>query len=204
MTLTKEDLQKLQMPLAILLAAVVLSWLIASAAGGHESKANEALQQQKTALEKARQQYQSSGSEKENIAKYMPLYEGLIRRGFIGEEQRIDWISDLRNINRTHKLFGVNYTIAAQQDYQPKFPVATGPFKLRRSVMKLTFALLHENDLLTLFAELPSETNPPFMVRDCIVTRTNKELRGKFEPNLNAVCEIDWLTIAEPNSKAAP
>lgn len=204
MKLSKEDLQKLQLPLAILLASIVLVWLITSTASSREIKANEALLQQKATLENARQRYRSSGSEKEIIAKYMPQYDRLITRGFIGEEQRIDWISDLRNINQANKFFGVNYDISAQEEYKPKFPVVPGPFKLRRSVMKLTFALLHENDLLTLFAELPSETNPPFMVRDCIVTRTKKELRGKFEPNLNATCEIDWLTIAEPNSKAAP
>lgn len=204
MKLAKEDLQKLQMPLSIILASAVLVWLITSAASNREIKANEALLQQNATLENARQRYKSSGSEKENITKYMPQYEELIKRGFIGEEQRIDWISDLRNINQTNKFFGVNYDISAQEEYKPKFPVVTGTFKLRRSVMKLTFALLHENDLLTLFASLPSETNPPFMVRDCIVVRTNKELRGKFEPNLNATCDIDWLTIAEPNSKATP
>lgn len=204
MKLAKEDLQKLQMPLSIILASAVLVWLITSAASNREIKANEALLQQNATLENARQRYKSSGSEKENITKYMPQYEELIKRGFIGEEQRIDWISDLRKINQTNKFFGVNYDISAQEEYKPKFPVVTGTFKLRRSVMKLTFALLHENDLLTLFASLPSETNPPFMVRDCIVVRTNKELRGKFEPNLNATCDIDWLTIAEPNSKATP
>lgn len=204
MTLNKEDWQKLQMPLAILLVSIVLAWLLVSAASSRETQASEALQQQSALLEQARQQYRSSGTEKDNIEKYLPLYNNLIKRGFIGEEQRIDWISDLRNVNQANKFFGVNYEISAQEQYPPKFPVVTGPFKLRRSVMKLTFALLHENDLLTLFARLPSETNPPFMVRDCIVTKTNKELRGKFEPNLNAECEIDWLTIAEPNSKAAP
>lgn len=204
MKFTKEDLQKLEMPLAILLAAVVLAWLILSTVSARETKATEMLQQQNAALEKARQQYQSSGTEKENIAKYMPLYEALITRGFIGEEQRIDWVTDLRQVNYAHKFFGVNYDIAAQQEYKPKFSVVTGPFKLRRSVMKLTFALLHENDLLNLFALLPQEINPPFMVRDCIITKTNNTLRGKFEPNLNAVCEIDWITIADPNNKVTP
>ena len=204
MKFASSDLRKLQMPLLILAATLILAWLIISTADERELKTTEMFQKQNAELEKARQQYRASGSEKDNIVKYMPLYERLIKRGFIGEEQRVDWISDLRNINQRYKLFGVSYDIASQEEYKPKFPVNAGNFKIHRSVMKLTFALLHENDLLTPFEALPTENNPPFMVRDCTVTRTNNTLRGKFEPNLSATCEIDWLTIEEPKLKVIP
>ncbi|MCE9633277.1 MAG: hypothetical protein K8Q92_03735 [Methylophilales bacterium] len=198
-----EDLRKLQIPLITLLAALVLAYLMVSMTDSRQVKASEALQTQQAALEQARQKNQSSGTEKDNIAKYLPLYEGLIKRGFIGEEQRIDWISDIRKINQQNKLFGVIYNIDAQKDYKPAFPVNTGSFKLHRSEMKLSMAMLYENDLLTLFAALPAENNPPFMLRDCTISRTNNTLRGRFEPNLDSECEIDWLTLAEP-TKAKP
>lgn len=201
MNFTKDDLRKLQFPIAFFIASIILGWLIYSTANTREHKATEALQKQTVELQLAREHYQSSGKEKENIEKYMPLYSVLIERGFIGEEQRIDWISDLRKINQENKLFGVNYDINAQEEYKPKFPTNTGKFTLRRSVMELKFAMLHENDLFTLFEALRLQKNPPFMVRDCIVSRTKAELRGIFEPNLNTVCEIDWLTITEPKTK---
>jgi hypothetical protein len=202
MNFTIADLRKLQIPLVTLLIAAVFAWFMVSAAQSRESKATDALQVQQAALDKARQQYQSSGTEKDNIAKYLPIYQKLIDRGFIGEEQRLDWISDLRNVNQRYKLFGVSYDIATQEDYKPKFPVNIGHFKLHRSVMTLTLAMLDEQDLMTLYTALPAEVNPPFMLRDCTITQTNSNLRGKFEPNLNSVCNIDWLTIAEP--KATP
>ena len=198
MKFTSGDSRKLQIPLITLLAALVISWLMISSADKREVKATEALKAQQAALEQAREKNQLSGIEKENIAKYLPLYEGLIKRGFVGEEQRIDWISDIRKINQENKLFGVTYDIAAQEDYKPTFPVKVGAFKLHRSVMKLTMAMLHEHDLMTLFNLLPAEINPPFMLRDCTITRSNTSLRGRFEPHLDSVCEIDWLTIAEP------
>lgn len=196
------DLRKLQIPLVTLLVALVFAWFVVASASNRETKAREALQTQQAELDKARQQYQSSGTEKESITKYLPIYQALIKRGFIGEEQRLDWITDLRNVNQKYKLFGVSYDIATQEDYKPKFPVSAGSFKLHRSVMKLTLAMLHEEDLFTLLTALPGESNPPFMPRDCAITQTNSNPRGKFEPNLNAVCEIDWLTLAEP--KATP
>lgn len=200
MNFTMRDLRKLQIPLVTLLVAAAFSWFMVTAADDREAKANEELQAQQVALDKARQQYQSSGTEQSNINKYLPIYQELIKRGFIGEEQRLDWISDLRNVNQRYKLFGVTYDISTQEDYKPKFPVNVGSFKLHRSVMKLTLAMLHEEDLITLFKALPGEINPPFMLRDCAITQTNNTFRGRFEPNLNAVCEIDWLTLAEPKA----
>jgi hypothetical protein len=200
MNFTMADLRKLQIPLVTLLVAAAFSWFMVTAADDREAKANDDLQTQQAALDKARQQYQSSGTEQGNINKYLPIYQALIKRGFIGEEQRLDWISDLRNVNQRYKLFGVTYDIATQEDYKPKFPVNVGSFKLHRSVMKLTLAMLHEEDLITLFTALPGEINPPFMLRDCAITQTNNSPRGRFEPNLNAACEIDWLTLAEPKA----
>ncbi|HEY7985400.1 MAG TPA: hypothetical protein VIE17_00615 [Methylophilaceae bacterium] len=200
MNLTMMDLRKLQIPLVTLLVAITFAWFMVSAADSRETKAQQALQTQQAALAKARDQYQSSGTEKSNIAQYLPVYQTLIDRGFVGEEQRLDWISDLRNVNQHYKLFGVSYDIATQEDYKPKFPVVVGNFKLHRSVMKLTLAMLDEEDLIALFNALPGEVNPPFMPRDCTITQTNPSPRGRFEPNLNATCEIDWLTIAEPKT----
>jgi hypothetical protein len=202
MNFTVQDIVKLQIPLATLLVAAVFSWFMVYAADSRETKAQTELQSRQSDLAQARQRYLSSGTEKDNITKYLPIYQTLIDRDFIGEEQRLDWISDLRNVNQKHKLFGVVYTINAQEDYKPKFPVVTGHFKLHRSMMKLTLAMLHEEDLFTLFDALPREINPPFMLRDCTITQTNKNPHGKFEPNLNATCEINWLTITEP--KVAP
>ncbi|MFM9913147.1 MAG: hypothetical protein ACKVN9_06420 [Methylophilaceae bacterium] len=198
MKFTIKDFRKLQIPLITLLAALVIAWLMINMASAREVRASEALQTQQAALSKAKQLVLSSGSEKDNINKYLPLYDSLIKRGFVGEEQRVDWISDLRHVSQQNKLFGVSYDIDAQEDYKPAFPLNIGSFKLHRSVMKLTFALLHENDMFTLLNALPGEVNPPFMVRDCTVTRTNSTQLSKFVPNLNAACDIDWLTLAEP------
>jgi hypothetical protein len=200
MNFTIADLRKLQIPLVTLLIALAFSWFMVTATDSRKTKAQEDLQLEQAALDKARQQYLSSGSEKADITKYLPIYQKLINRGFVGEEQRLDWISDLRNVNQHYKLFGVSYDIATQEEYRPKFPINVGNFKLHRSVMKLTLAMLDEEDLITLFTALPGEINPPFMLRDCAVTQTSTSLRGRFEPNLNAKCEIDWLTIAEPKT----
>lgn len=200
MTFTSHDLRKLQLPFITLGVSIILATLLYSTTDARKNKAEQLLKTQQGALGQARQRFQTSGAEKENIVKFMPAYQKLIDRGFVGEERRVDWIDDLRNVNLRYKLFGVSYDIGTQEDYKPKFPLDTGKFKLHRSVMNITFAMLHENDLLTLLTALPGQTNSLFMLRDCTIERVAGGGRGKFVPNLNTACEIDWLTITEPSS----
>ncbi len=200
MKLTAQDWRKLQLPLITFGVALIIATLLYSATDARLIKVNESLQKQQSALSQARNRYQTSGAEKDNIVQYLPKYQQLIQQGFVGEEQRVDWIDDLRDINMRYKFFGISYDIGTMQDYKPAFPLDVGNFRLHRSTMKLTLAMLHEEDLLTLFQALPQEQNPPFMLRDCTITKVDGGGRGKFLPNLNSVCEIDWLTVTEPNT----
>jgi hypothetical protein len=167
-------------------------------------KTEQGLQTQQNALNQARSRYQTSGTEKDNIVKYLPDYQILILQGFIGEEQRIHWMDDLRNVNLHYKFFGISYDISAQHEYKPAFPLDMGSFKLHRSIMKLNFAMLHELDLLVLLNALFEDKSPYFMMRDCNITRIPDGGRNKFSPNLNATCELDWITITEPNANGVP
>lgn len=199
MTFGIQDLRKLQLPLITFGVALIFATLVYSATDARKTQAEHRLDAQKTALMQAQQRYQSSGQEKDNIIKYLPEYQKLIARGFVGEEQRVDWIDDLRKVNLRHKLFAISYDIATQEDYKPGFPLNAGKFKPHRSVMKISFPMLHEGDLLTLLQELPNETNPPHLVRDCVIERRPGGARGKFLPNLNADCVLDWITVSEPS-----
>lgn len=200
MSFTAQDLKRLQIPLLTMGVAIIVATLFYSATDARLEKTRQQLQQQQNALNQARSRYQASGTEKETIVKYLPAYQKLIERGFIGEEQRVDWIDDLRTVNLENKLFGVSYDIGAMTDFKPAFALDAGNFKLHRSTMKITFAMLHEGDLHMLFEDLPSKKNAPFLVRSCVVDRMPGGGKAKFLPNLNTTCEVDWLTLVEPVS----
>lgn len=201
MKFTAHDWRKLQLPLITFGAALIIATLLYASTDARKLKVQQLLQAQKNALNQARQRYQTSGTEKDAIVKYLPAYQQLIKRGFVGEEQRVRWISDLRDINMRYKLFGISYDIGAQQDDKTMQTLNPGNFKLHRSVMKLSFAMLHEYDLLTLLQALKNgEGSPPFILRDCVITRVTSGKHTKFVPNLNTICELDWLTITEPQN----
>lgn len=192
------DWQKLQFPTLFLGLVLIIVSLLVWFTGSQETLIQQGLSKQESQLRQAKKRYQDSGAEKEAIIKYLPAYHRLIEQGFIGEERRIEWIDELRNINQQFKLFGINYAIDTQEDFKLAFKHDTGKFILHRSVMKIDLALLHEGDLMTIFSALGSKNFAPFMVRECVISRIGGGIKNKFLPNLDAQCELDWLTLTEP------
>ena len=198
-----QDWRKLRNPIIGLGAALILMALLVAYAEQHKTTVQQALLQQQNQLNQARQRYQSSGQEKETIVKYLPGYQRLISDGFIGEERRIEWVDNLRIIHQENKLFGINYSIASQEDYKPAFALNPGLFILHRSVMKLDLSMLHEGDLITMIEALKAKETTPFILRECEITRLAASTASKLAPNSLASCELDWLTIREPQTAGA-
>lgn len=200
MKLEKQDWQKLQIPLAILGGVIVLVAALFGLAQYYSVNQEQAMQAQQNLLNAARQRYQSSGSEKDMITEYLPQYQALIDKGFVGEEQRIEWVDSLRAQHKNHKLFAIKYNISQQEKYMPTFAPNLGSFELNRSTMKLDFDMLHEGDLLQLLDSLNADNAATFMLRDCEIIRLNtgSAFSKQLIANLNAQCEVDWLTLREP------
>ena len=173
MKLDKQDWRKLQNPLVILVTTVMVVTLLVFVAQNYNVEQEAALQTQQNLLSAARQRYQSSGMEKETITEYLPQYQTLINKGFVGEERRIEWVEALREQQKNNKLFGIKYNISQQEDFKPSFAPNLGGFVLHRSIMKLDLDMLHEGDLLLLTESLSLKNAAPFMLRDCAITRLN-------------------------------
>ena len=90
MKLEKKDWQTLQTPILILAAVTAAVISLFSAAQYFNAGQALALHNQQNQLNIARQRYQSSGAEKAMIAEYLPRYQRLITKGFVGEERRIE------------------------------------------------------------------------------------------------------------------
>jgi hypothetical protein len=197
--MTPQDRRKLQWPIIGLVLAIMIVGLLVTYADQYREENELALQTQQNLLNQARQKFQSSGIEKESIIQYLPIYNKLLASGFVGEERRIEWIEALRQIHAQHKLFSIDYSIGLQESYNPSFLPNLGNFKLKRSVMNLKLDMLHEGDLLALLDGLHEQTTP-FIVRECEIKRpVGAVVNAKnMVSNMQANCEIDWLTLRDP------
>ena len=199
MTLTQKDWRQLRFPILGFGLALIIAGLLASFADQYRTNKEIALVAEQGLYRDARQKFESSGMEKETIIQYLPAYNELLTKGFIGEERRIEWIERLRQIHGRYNLFSIDYSIGQQEQYKPSFITNMGNHVINRSVMELRLDMLHEGDLIHLLEDL-HENTPPFMVRDCEMTRPiGAEVNTKqVVANLKATCEIDWVTLRDP------
>jgi hypothetical protein len=199
MVLNQQDWKRLQGPMLVLGIALVLVGLLAFYAKQYHDEQEQALQAQRSQLNQARQKFLSSGQEREMIVQYLPKYQYLLASGFVGEERRIEWIEALRQIHLQHKLFSIDYNISQQVVAQPSYLPNLGGFVLHASTMHLDFGMLHEGDLLTLLDNLRAQFNT-FVVRECTITKPSglKMNTSQLTDYLKASCEIDWITLRDP------
>lgn len=163
-------------------------------------QAEIALTQQRGQLREAQTRMQRSGDEKTIIVKYVDEYRKLQASGFIGNEQRINWLDALRLANARTDLSGVNYEIGIQQNYPNAIDMDPGRIVLRQSIMKLDLRLLHELDLLRFFDTLRAQNTGLFHLDRCTMRRTDMSDAIRNQPHVTASCQLAWIT-ATPESQ---
>ncbi len=202
--MTPFDFKTLQTPLLVLVA-------VALAAAGAVyytdmllKQAQQQLAQQDTQLRDARTRLYKSGEEKDVIVRYLASYRQLQRIGFVGDEQRINWLDGLRLANQQADLFGVDYQISAQRPYPFSSELGPGQLALSQSVMKLRFRLLHEEDLMRFFKILTGSGAGLFSVDECLLKRIDASGVIRYQPNLAAECELSWITAKPASAETKP
>jgi hypothetical protein len=162
-------------------------------------EAQRQLSAQQTQLRDAQTRVQKSGSEKELIVRYLPGYQQLASIGFVGEEQRVNWLDALRVVNQKGELFGVDYDISPRRPYPLAPMLNPGQMNIMQSMMKLRFQMLHEGDLPRFFELLSNQNAGLFLVDQCTLRRAASATANnmRFQPNLAAECQLSWIT-AQP------
>jgi hypothetical protein len=198
--MNREDIQALRVPLTIFGATLLAAVLAVYFSGVMLDEAKATRAKRETQLREARMRILNAGEEKERIVGYVGRYQQLAQAGFVGEEQRINWLDSLRLANQEAQIFGVEYDIGAQKPYVYASEFDSGKLVLQESVMHLKFRLLHEEDLLRFFRSLARQGGGFFTLDQCRMRRqTSKDDRSvQFQTNLTADCDVQWLTINPP------
>lgn len=140
-------------------------------------------------------------NEKQEIRTFQPQYLVLRERGLIGEENRLNWVDQIRQIQEQRRLPPLTYEIEPQQPIRIDGRLPLGGYLLRGSRMTLHMDLLHEGDMFNFFDDLRQRSY--FAVQDCSMKRTGGAQNVPNAPTLAADCTLNWLTLipaAEANA----
>ena len=203
MPLISKDFNAIKMPLLALAIAVAASSAMVAFSSNQRSQSEKQYRDQLTALQDARTRYQRSGEERETVMHYLQAYRQLEKIGFVGAEQRLNWVESLRAANTQAGLFGVDYQLSAQEPFP--YVAKDNPIgdRVKHSRMRLSFGVLHEGDLTQLFRALSAQQPGFFTLNSCSLDRAGRQ--GAPVPrqaNLTAECELSWLTIDPKGEKS--
>lgn len=203
MNLSGKDFQSIKTPLMALALAVAASLTMLAITDRKLASSEKNYRNQLTALTETRTRYQRSGEERETILRYLESYRALEKIGFVGTEQRLNWVESLRMANKNAGLFGVDYQLTAQEPFP--FAVSDNPIanQVKHSRMTITFGVLHEGELARLFSALSAQQPGLFSLNGCSIDRAGRQ--GDPLPrqaNLTARCELSWLTVEPGGDKS--
>ena len=198
--MNRNALLALKAPLVTLITVIVIGASLHYYIDFALTKAKRELAQQNSNLRDARARLQKARDENVIIERYLNNYQYLQQIGFIGDEQRINWLDALRFTNQQRRLFGVNYQIGAQQPYPYASELDPGQLTLHQSVMKVTVRLLHEGDLIPFLGMLAQQRAGVFSVDQCTMERVDISGSARNQPNVRADCELAWITLRPPGA----
>jgi len=203
MQLTAKDLGAMKMPLLALAIAVAASVAMVSFSSSLHSASEKQYRDQMTGLQEAHTRFQRSGEERETVMHYLQAYRQLETAGFVGAEQRLNWVEGLRVASVQAGLLGVDYQLTAQEPFP--YVAKDNPVgdRVKHSRMRLSFGVLHEGDLMRLFHALSAQQPGLFALNSCSLDRAGR--RGAPIPrqaNLTAECELSWVTIDPKGEKS--
>ena len=196
--MTRVNLRLLLAPLTALSAALLLAVVGVLYADNLVGAAEARLAAQTRQLSQSRQRHANAGLEKDILQRFRETYDALGRIGFVGPEQRLNWVDGLREVNREARMFGIDYQIGQQEAYPGAATLGMPELPMRQSIMRVRMPLLHEGDLMSFFRLLAARGDGVFTINACDLRRTERSPGIGAEPTLLAECELAWITVAEP------
>jgi hypothetical protein len=190
------SLRNLGGSITFLLLAILLATGMVFGVLQYGTKAEQALRQAQAEQAESRSRLSRAQEDEQEIRAKIDRYREIIERGRTQPERRLDWVETLRGIKEKRRLLGLDYEISPQRPLDAKV-VVSGGYSFLVSPMKLEMMLLHENDLLGLFADLSAQVPALVSVRQCTIERLPSAPQQNQAALLRAKCDVDWITLQE-------
>jgi hypothetical protein len=202
MTMTREELRQLAIPMLIALVligggAFLIRMADQSVKAAQRGLAAAQAQRQQNADRLAR-----IAEEEREVRQKLDVYAQLRSLNILGEERRLEWADTIARIRTQRELLDVRFRVERQR-LLASAPGKPANVDFFASPMKVELALLHEEDLVRFLSDLRASGNAYYAVRRCVLARTGQAVAGGavMAPRLTAQCDIDLITIMDRAAK---
>lgn len=128
-------------------------------------------------------------------------FQTIKEQGYIGPEQRLDWIEAIARVKAARRIYRLEYDFAPQRPADPSVlpgGPGAGAFDIMASQMRLQVQFLHEGELLALIDDIRKSVRALIQLRSCSIERTPAGSGERNNPApLKAECTMEWITLRE-------
>ena len=140
--------------------------------------------------------------EEREVKEKIAVYRRLKELGILGRERRLEWADAIKRIRAERGLIDLRYRVAPQK-LLVSVPGKPGTVDFYASSMRVSLALLHEEDLFAFLAALRESGNAYYAVRDCTLSPTGvPPTAPNLAARVNAECDIDLITVVDQGAKS--
>lgn len=125
---------------------------------------------------------------------HYPEYKDMIRKGLVGDSQRLNWLETLQAIGNEYNIPNIDFTLDSAEETDETHPLFEGSLsQLYTTHMELKLKMKHEGDFYRLITELRERTKGLFSVEQCQLQKETDE--SGAPTSLNGSCELEWYGL---------
>lgn len=200
MKLDAKDFRRLQWAIAFLVIMALVGggslWIT------HDLKASsdKAFKEATASRRDIQTKLARASEEQQELRDKISRFQALKDRGYIGPEQRLDWIEAIARIKAARRIIKLDYEFSPQRLADSSLlpgGASAGGFNVMSSQMQVQLQLLHEGELLAFLAELRDSVQAMVKVRSCAIERIAPGTGRGNIAQLKADCTLEWITLRE-------
>jgi hypothetical protein len=198
--LSPEGFREMRGSWALLVVALAAAGGIAF--GGKWYLEHEQLQRKSATqrLEQARSRLENARRERDNLRESADIFRGLVERGLLQGERRLDMVELVNGLRARHQLFGLDYEISPQRALTLSGGRSFPAVDVLASRVKLKIRALHEGDVLGFVEGLADSKQGFFPLDRCSLRRVEVTVPDALTPRVEAECAFEWITLKEKNA----
>lgn len=183
--------QGLTGPLVLLFVGAML-W---GASTVYRTSLTDNLDTERQSLAGLEQERSNLTSRREARRQFAAVYDQLQADGVVGGDQRLIWVQNARDAGDALGLPYLRYTTSPQRAFKAPWLVPGVSAPVAVSVMELQMGLVHEQDLLRMFAQL-RESPGLFQVQSCALERLGQGTTPEpGKANITGTCQLAWFSL---------
>ena len=201
MKLDAKDFKRLQWAIAFLVLMGAVGGGSVWTARQMQKSSDKALKEATAARADIQTKLARARDEQAELRDKIDRYKALQDRGYIGPEQRLDWIEAIDRIKVARRIFSLDYEFTPQRPVEsailPGGPSAGG-LQFMSSQMRLQAQLLHEAELISLIEDIRNAVRALIQIRSCTIQRIPSSATERSNSaQIKAECTLEWITLKE-------